>query len=275
MTRQQITRPAGAITISTYQRLEEYVAAFANGHINLLILVGSAGLAKSRTVRGVLRDDACWLEGNATAFGMYLALYRNRDRFVVIDDVDSLYSDKHGIRLLKCLCQTEDQKTVAWHSAARSLEKSGVPREFVTASRVIIIANDWRTLNRNVAALQDRGHVLVFRPTAEAVHAKAGEFFRDAEILRWFSTNLHRIPEPSLRLYLRAAELRRAGMDWTSVVPLAPENHRKRLVLELRADRSFATEEARAREFARRGGGCRATYFNYRRRFREQTTPAL
>jgi hypothetical protein len=196
---------------------------------------------------------------------MYLQLYRNRDRFVVIDDVDSLYSDRNGIRLLKCLCQTEESKSVAWHSAARSLEKAGVPREFETTSRVVIICNDWRTLNRNVAALQDRGHVLVFQPTVNEVHAKAAEWFTEAEILAWFEANLHRIVEPSLRLYLRAAELRRAGMDWTQVVPLTPENLRKKLVLELKADTSYPTEESRVRAFVGQGAGCRATYFNYSR----------
>lgn len=34
------------------------------------------------------------------------------------------------------------KRSVAWHSASRSLEKVGVPREFVTQSRVIIIFND-------------------------------------------------------------------------------------------------------------------------------------
>jgi hypothetical protein len=88
--------------------------------------------------------------------------------------VDSLSADKAGIRLLKCLCQTEDEKSVAWHTDARSLEKHGVPRALVTKSRVIIIGNDWRTLNQNVAALQDRGRVLVFQPSAAEVHAQAG-----------------------------------------------------------------------------------------------------
>jgi hypothetical protein len=113
--------------------------AFAGGHLNLLILVGEAGVAKTRTVRAVLGSSACWIEGNVTPFGMYEKLYRHRDNFVVIDDVDSLYADKAGIRLLKCLCQTEDEKAVAWHTAARALEKHGIPREFTTTSRVIII----------------------------------------------------------------------------------------------------------------------------------------
>jgi hypothetical protein len=61
----------------------------------------------------------------------------------------------------------------------RSLEKHGVPREFTTKSRVIIICNDWKTLNSNVTALQDRGHLLVFQPSAAELHRKAGEWFKD------------------------------------------------------------------------------------------------
>ena len=52
------------------------------------IVIGSGGLAKSRTVRKTLGPTACWIEGNATPFGMYLKLYHHRDQFVVIDDVD-------------------------------------------------------------------------------------------------------------------------------------------------------------------------------------------
>jgi hypothetical protein len=119
-----------------------------------MILVGAGGLAKSRSVRAVLGDKACWIEGNATPFGMYAKLYRHKDEFVVIDDVDALYADRSGVRLLKCLCQTEEEKAVAWHSDARSLERQRIPREFSTKSRVVIISNDWQMLNKNVAAPQ-------------------------------------------------------------------------------------------------------------------------
>ncbi len=38
----------------------------------------------------------------------------------------------------------------------------GIPREFTTRSRVVIMSNEWKTLNKNVAALHDRGHVVFF-----------------------------------------------------------------------------------------------------------------
>src|SRR5512135_115514 len=140
--RRRRDRPHKVLEVTTYQRLEEYLRAFARGHFHLLILVGAGGLAKSRSVRAALDGQACWIEGNATPFGMYVKLFRHRDEFVVIDDVDALYADRSGVRLLKCLCQTEEEKAVACHSDARSLERQRIPREFTTKSRGVIISND-------------------------------------------------------------------------------------------------------------------------------------
>jgi hypothetical protein len=193
-------------------------------------------------------------------------LYQHRDQFVVIDDVDGIYADRAGVRLLKCLCQTEPEKSVAWHSAAKSLERQGIPREFATRSRAIIITNDWKTLNKNVAALQDRGHVLHFRPGVAEVHRNAGEWLNDPEIYQWFEANLHRIRELSLRQYVRAKELKAAGIDWTEVISHESENPRLRLATQLLKNQSYQSTAARVQAFIDLGGGCRATYFNYCRR---------
>jgi hypothetical protein len=203
-----------------------------------MILVGTGGLAKSRSVRAVLGDKGCWIEGN---------------------------TDRSGVRLLKCLCQTEDEKTVAWHSDARSLERQRIPREFTTKSRVVIISNDWQTLNKNVAALQDRGHVILLQPSASEVHAQAGKWFEDEEIYGWFASNLHRVREPSLRHYVRAKELKAAGMDWAEVLAAEDENPRARLATEILASPAYDSTAARVKAFVQQGGGCRATFFNYRR----------
>jgi hypothetical protein len=130
----------------------------------------------------------------------------------------------------------------------------------------VIISNDWQTLNKNVAALQDRGHVLHFEPTAAEVHAEAGKWFDDEEIYEWFAKNLHRVREPSLRHYVRAKELKVAGMDWTAVLAAEDENWRARLVAEFLQSEAYATTTARVTAFVQQGGGCRATFFNYRRR---------
>jgi hypothetical protein len=113
---------------------ERYVAAFAQCLLNLLIVVGRPGLAKSMSFRRAAAG-AIFFEGNASPFGMYCALYHARDRQVVIDDVDSLYANGAGVRLLKCLCQTDPVKRVAWQSAAAQLDKEGIPSQSGGVSR--------------------------------------------------------------------------------------------------------------------------------------------
>ena len=124
----------------------------------------------------------------------------------------------------------------------------------------------WQTLNRNVDALQDRGHVLLFEPSAAEVHRKVGSWFDDPEISQWFAANLHRVREPSQRHYTRAKELKAAHMDWTQVLAEEAENRRARLAAEVLASTTYGSTTARVQAFIEQGGGCRATFFNYRRK---------
>ena len=120
--------------------------------------------------------------------------------------------------------------------------------------------------DENVAALQDRGHVLLFRPGAAEVHRKAGTWFDDPEIYEWFAVNLHRVREPSLRHYVRAKELKAAEMDWTEVLAAETENRRARLAAEVLASAAYGSMAERVKAFVEQGGGCRATFFNYRKK---------
>jgi hypothetical protein len=257
-------RPRNAIRVFRYEELGSYVRAFSQGHLNLLFVIGEPGLQKSRLVRQVMEASALWMEGHISAFELYRELYRHRDEPVIIDDTDSLYAQPQGIGLLKSLCHTELSKKVSWHTASSKLEDEGIPTTFYTTSRVCIIANDWRTFNEKVAALEDRGHLIFFEPMAEEVHARTAEWFTDAEIFDFIGERLHLIAAPSMRLYVRALELKRANLDWRQhLLRCWLPNERCRLVAELKADPSFSSEEARVERFEELGGGSRATYFRY------------
>src|SRR6266436_4236351 len=155
-------RPQKRIQLTTYDELEKFLLAFVNGFMNFVVVVGGPGLQKSRLVKDIVGDHAFWFEGNATPFGVYCGLWTHHDELIVLDDVDRLQADPRGVRLLKSLCQSDSIKTVAWDSDARTLKTEGIPRRFTTRSRLIVITNEWNTMNRHVAALEDRGHILCF-----------------------------------------------------------------------------------------------------------------
>ncbi len=128
----------------------------------------------------------------------------------------------------------------------------------MTASPVLIITNAWRTLNEHVTALEDRGHLLHFEPPMSEVHARVATWFGDQDIYDFIGEHLHLVDHLSMPLYHSALELKRAGFDWRASFLENRLSDKCLLVATLRADPSFATEEARVSEFTARGGGSRA-----------------
>jgi hypothetical protein len=262
-------RPRNAIVLRRYAELAPFVTAFAQGKLNLLFVIGEAGLQKSRCVRSAVAAagaKSLSLEGHVTPFQMYLDLHAHRDELVVLDDADGLAGSREGVRLLKCLCNTEARKTISWHSSTPRLEQEGVPARFDTESRVCIIANDWKTLDKNVAALEDRGHLIFFEPSALEVHLRTAQWFDDQDVFDFIAQHLHVIPKPSMRHYVNARELKRTddpAIDWREAMLKCWLPPRRQLVARLKADPLLASEEDRVQAFVEQGGGSRATYFRY------------
>ncbi len=260
--------PPHAVRVPTYAELESYVHAFAAGHLHLLMLFGPPGVGKSRCVRQAFDDRVCWINGQATPLGIYLQAYEHRHQPLVLDDVDGLYADRSGVRLLKALCQTEPTKTLSWHTATPILKRQGVPLRFSTTSHVALIGNDWKTLNADVAALEDRGHVLLFEPTALEVHRQAAGWFWDQEIFDFVARHLHLIDQHSLRMYRQGWELKQAGLNWRQAVLCRFLTGPALAVARLKASPAFPSEAARVRAFVQSGAGCRATYYHHARKLR-------
>ena len=250
---QESHKPKSIIVVKTYDELNAYLASFRDGDFNLVVLIGSWGVGKSQMVRESLGDKGCWIEGTSTPFGMYSLFYRYRNKPIVLDDIDSIYSDPHSVSLLKSICRTELTKRVAWNARNGFLEREGLPKQFTTTSPVMIICNEWKTLNKNVAALEDRAVIFRFEPGPREVHAQAGTWFKDREIYDWFEGQLDGIETHSFRYYVKAAQFKKGGHPWKLVfVPARNRDKREILVEELLQDGSFASQDDRIREFAKR-----------------------
>lgn len=250
------------LLVTAYAELRRYGEAFAQGHLNLLIVTGGPGLGKSRLLKELVGGRACWIDGRVTPFEMYIQLHEHRDQPLVIDDSDALHSDRDAVRLLKSLCQTDREKQISWNSRTRQLDQLDIPHRFSTTSKTAIVANDWQRLNLDVEALEDRGHVVHFRPSALEVHLQAAEWFTDQEVFDFVGSRLALFPEPSFRHYVTALELKRAGLDWKQATLARGLTGKLLVVAQLKADDRYESEEERAQAFVAAGHGCRATYFN-------------
>lgn len=273
--------PDDLIVVTTYAQLSLYLRKFAEGHLGLLLLLGRPGTGKTHHTKIALgalpgpvqapaalscADEVLYVEGHVQPFGLYQKLWQFRDRTVVLDDLDRLYADPNCVRILKPLCSTQHAKTISWitHMTRAGSE---VPDRFTTTSNVALIANEWRTLNANVRALEDRAIILHFAPSNEEVHRQVGQWFDDLIVYGFIADWLEQVPVLSMRHYDKGRRLRAAGfLDWReSLLEMMVPDRRLSLLARLQWDGALENERDRVSQFCEQTGCSRPTYFRLKK----------
>ena len=204
------------IKIETYEEHSQFVTAFGDGHLNMLVMCSHGGLGKSEEARRTLDlRDIVFIGGHVTPLTLYGLLYKGQHRQVVFDEIDGLLADPKNVSLLKQLCETRDTKKIMWASGGKRAEEiDGGVGHFYTRSHVLMLCNSFDKLNANVAALQTRAMVVRFVPSSGEIMAKIRTFADDAEIVAFLQQFHEALPDFSLRTYRVLEDLKRAGLDW-------------------------------------------------------------
>jgi hypothetical protein len=265
-----LTRLSRSITLRSYADLLPWLDGFVGGKFHLLVLIGRPGLGKSQeALRALNGRRHAWIDCHATKLAMFCKLYQYRNEPVVIDDENSLMTDPGKLGLMNSLCQTNPEKTLRWDSTTRLLEERKVPPEFQTHSPVLVITNQLRNISPQVTAMIDRGQPLIFQPTAETIHGSVADWFTDGEVYKFFGEWLTAIPGLSMRDYVKAQAMKKAGMDWRALLHRQWKSSKLARVTALRADSAFQSEEERVQAFIEEGSGSRATYFRCLQKIRD------
>ena len=267
--------PRETISLTTYSQLDLYLAKFSTGELGLVLLIGRHGTGKSEGVKRALRMTGAvectgtvtkprvlYIEGHMQPYGLYRHLWEHRNHPVVLDDLDKLYADADCVRLLKPLCNTERTKRIAWLTNL-TLNANDVPASFSTTSNVILVANEWRTVNPNVRALEDRAIILHFNPPNAEVHRRVGEWFQDREVYEFIARIMPFITSLSMRHYCKGSQLRRARLpDWRNgLLQMVLPDPRLACIVALQYEPGLTSERERVERFGAATGYSRATYF--------------
>jgi len=201
--------------VRDYKTLNSYVKAFAEGYISLLIIKGEGGLGKTYAIKQIMKEKSPLIfNGHATPLSIYLRLFSEPTARVVFDDVDSMLSNKITVALLKQLCETNKVKEIRYDTTAR-INEMQVPSSIKCTNKVCLLCNDMKKFGKNMKALLTRAVYLEFVPTKEEIMQRLKQFPElDLEIYEFLQKNIDYFFNLNFRLYLKAKELKEAGVDW-------------------------------------------------------------
>ena len=253
------------ITILTYKELYNYISAFSQKKLNLLIVVSRGGLGKTFIAEEALMEEAPLVfTGHVTPLSLYMELYKRnkeeKDFIVMFDDVDALMMNKTNVAILKQLCDTREEKTIKYFTSSPILKD--VPKDFETSCKVLMNMNDIKTEDKNLNALLTRAHLVNFDPSSEEILKHMKEFAKDEEILDFIKKYAPFSKQLNLRVYKRADEIKQSKLDWKQEILSELDIDMRLFEIEMLL-RKYKTDIERERHFSE----SRSSYYRMKRMF--------
>lgn len=153
-----------------------------------LVITGQPGLGKTFQVIAMLNEmgmregwDYVHVKGRASAAGMFITLYENRDKLVIFDDCDSVFRDQDAVNVLKGALDSYDRRVISWISAKPLKDGDGdeMPRSFTFTGQVIFISN--MDISRIDPAIRSRAFVTDISLTNDQMIQRMRALLKDIE----------------------------------------------------------------------------------------------
>ena len=128
-----------------YATLERMADRIIAGALPALIVSGPPGLGKTYTVEQRLAASGKTpdiIRGGISAFGMFLALWENREGGVIlIDDADGVFDDREALNVLKVALDSSEKRMISWRKMNSYMKENDIPQSFEFSGSVVFCTN--------------------------------------------------------------------------------------------------------------------------------------
>lgn len=141
-----------------YFKPRSYIKMVLKNHLKGLILFGEGGLGKSYLTLKTLKEnnlevyrDFAYLKGYITKLELYHFLFENKNKLIVLDDINIL-DNEDNLNLLKG-CLDDNNR---WVSYSTTSDKLKCPNRFLFEGNIILLLNCKPSSNPSLRAVETR-----------------------------------------------------------------------------------------------------------------------
>jgi len=133
-----------------FDQLENLTRMVGKGIQPSLVVTGMAGMGKTHIVKETLKEmgmqesqEFVHFKGRATAAGLFITLYENDDKIIILDDCDSVFKNDDAVNLLKAALDSYDTRRISYITSKPLKDADGnpLPHHFTFTGRIIFISN--------------------------------------------------------------------------------------------------------------------------------------
>ncbi|KXA94349.1 hypothetical protein AKJ65_04700 [candidate division MSBL1 archaeon SCGC-AAA259E19] len=276
-------KESGKDVAQYYGRLRAYVRATVNGGPDSLILFSRPGLGKSYQVMSVLKEEGLergedyeLVNGYSTPLELYHQLYENRDKVLILDDVDGIASSRKALSLLQAATwSASGDRVVNYKTTSGKLD---APQEFKFEGSIIICLNRESALPE-LRALKSRSIFhrleLTHQELVNGIFPKIAEKELDGgseELVEFIKENSNPASELEIRDLMKSIDLYEYangnGVDWKELVS-GIINADEELTLVWNLMKNGNTTKENVKKFRKETGKSRQTFFNKKKKLKK------
>jgi len=279
--KQELEKRIEEISKNNVKDLEKYFEDYKthiksfleNKKVNGIVIIGDAGIGKSFNLMKWLKEwnvDFVLIKGHITPLAFYEKLYQNSNKVIVLDDVSKLIKNDDTLSILLSALDF-DNRIVEWQTKSFVFD---IPSSFEFNGKIIVLAN--RLDFNNEVAEAFRNRCIVYRldfdkkTILEMLYILANSRGYPKEIVDYLAELSYK---ENIRLSLRLLEKVYPYYkypNWKKLiwqVVIEEEMDALEIIREL-ANSGLSVKE-QVKQFIERTGYSRRTYFNYKKRLRE------
>lgn len=262
-----------------YANMKAWVRMISKGYINGLVCISEGGWGKTHNVldeiKKILKPNQYeYINSYATPVEFVNWLYENRNKEVlVLDDIEGLLNDRKGVSILKAIMwsvveKKKKQIRILHYLTTSKTLKAKVP--FTVKARFVLLMNEIPK-NKIIASLVTRcvKHELNFSyPDKMKILSEIAKIRKiPKEIVDYIRDNTSEATENlNIRTLIQIYSAYRYNKDtWKKMANSLLENNQDLELLKTLIDGKQPIKE-QIKEFMRKTGKSRATYFLYKRR---------